>query len=93
MLLSIYMKILLTGSSGYIGKRLLPVLVEKGYEVICCVRDINRFFPPDSVKEKIQIIQVDLLDKNSLEHIPKDIDGAFYLVHSMSSSSDFHKEE
>jgi len=87
------MKILLTGSSGYIGKRLLPILVENGHEVICCVRDIHRFFPPDSVKEKIQIIQVDLLDKNSLEHIPKDIDGAFYLVHSMSSSSDFHKEE
>ena len=33
------MRILLTGATGYIGKRLLPVLVEKGHEVICCVRD------------------------------------------------------
>ena len=37
------MKILLTGATGYIGKRLLPVLIEQGHEVVCCVRDKNRF--------------------------------------------------
>lgn len=83
------MKILLTGASGYIGKRLLAVLVENGHEVICCVRDINRFTPPASLKSRIEVIQIDLLDKASLENIPKDIDGAFYLVHSMSASSDY----
>ncbi len=87
------MKILLTGASGYIGKRLLPILVENGHDVICCVRDIKRFTPPESLKSKIEIIQVDLLDKVSLERIPQDIDGAFYLVHSMSSSSDYHHQE
>jgi len=87
------MRILLTGASGYIGKRLLPILVENGYEVICCVRDSKRFSPPESLKSKIEIIQIDLLDKDSLERIPKDIDGAFYLVHSMSSSSDYHQQE
>jgi uncharacterized protein YbjT (DUF2867 family) len=83
------MKILLTGSSGYIGKRLLPVLVESGHEVICCVRDIKRFSPPASLKSRITVIQIDLLNKASLNNIPKDIDGAFYLVHSMSASSDY----
>ncbi len=87
------MKILLTGSSGYIGKRLLPVLIENGHEVVCCVRDTNRFSPPASLLSKIEIIQIDLLDKASLEHIPTDIDGAFYLVHSMSSSSDYLQQE
>ena len=87
------MKILLTGATGYIGKRLLPVLVKKGYTVICCVRDINRFNPPESLKSKIEVIQVDLLDKDSLKNIPKDIDGAYYLVHSMSNSSDYDKLE
>jgi uncharacterized protein YbjT (DUF2867 family) len=38
------MKILLTGATGYIGKRLLPLLVEQGHEIICCVRDKNRFY-------------------------------------------------
>jgi len=37
------MKILLTGATGYIVKRLFPVLIEKGHEVICCVRDKNQF--------------------------------------------------
>jgi uncharacterized protein YbjT (DUF2867 family) len=87
------MRILLTGSSGYIGKRLLPILVENGHKVICCMRDSKRFSPPESLKSKIEIIQIDLLDKDSLERIPKDIDGAFYLVHSMSSSSDYHQQE
>ncbi len=83
------MKLLLTGASGYIGKRLLPVLVENGHEVVCCVRDIKRFEPPASLRSKIEVVQIDLLDNDSLENIPKDIDGAFYLVHSMSASSDY----
>lgn len=87
------MKILLTGSSGYIGKRLLPVLIENGHYVICCVRDIKRFSVPESLKSRIQVIQVDLLDNDSLANIPEEIDGAFYLVHSMSSSSDYHIQE
>jgi uncharacterized protein YbjT (DUF2867 family) len=87
------MKILLTGASGYIGKRLLPVLVENGHEVICCVRDIKRFSPPESLQSRINSIQVDLLDSLSLDNIPHDIDGAFYLVHSMAASSDYHVME
>jgi uncharacterized protein YbjT (DUF2867 family) len=87
------MKILLTGATGYIGKRLLPVLVEKGYKVVCCVRDEKRFNPPASLKSSIDVIQMDLLDEKSLQVIPKDIDGAYYLVHSMSSSKDYQELE
>ena len=87
------MKILLTGANGYIGKRLLPVLVENGHKVVCGVRDINRFNPPASIRSKIEIIQIDLLDMDSLKHIPMDIDGAYYLVHSMSSSKEYEKLE
>ena len=83
------MKILLTGASGYIGKRLLSVLVENSHEVICCVRDKKRFSYPKSLNPMVQVIEVDLLDSSSLKNIPKDIDGAFYLVHSMSNSSDY----
>ncbi len=87
------MRILLTGSSGYIGKRLLPILVENGHDVICCVRDKKRFNPPESLKSRIQIIEVDLLDETTLANVPLDIDAAYYLVHSMSSSSDYQSLE
>lgn len=87
------MKILLTGATGYIGKRLLPILVESGHQVVCCVRDVTRLNPPDSIKNQIEIIQIDLLDQESLRRIPKDIDGAFYLVHSMSASKEYQKLE
>ena len=87
------MKILLTGATGYIGKRLLPVLIELGHEVVCCVRDINRFNPPESLRGNITVIQIDLLDKESLKSIPEDIEGAYYLVHSMSSAGDYESME
>ncbi len=87
------MKILLTGATGYIGKRILPILLDAGHEVICCVRDQGRFEPPKTIKQKIKIIEIDLLVKESLNAIPKDIDGAYYLVHSMSASSDYQKLE
>jgi uncharacterized protein YbjT (DUF2867 family) len=83
------MRILLTGATGYIGKRLLPVLIEKGYHVICGVRDKTRFNPPKSLRENISIIEIDLLKKETLKEIPKDIDAAYYLVHSMSASIEY----
>jgi len=81
------MKILLTGATGYIGKRLLPLLLQEGHEVVCCVRDKNRFYYPEGFEEKLQIIEVDFLDPKTLENIHSDIDAAYYLIHSMSGSA------
>ena len=88
------MKILLTGVTGYIGKRLLPVLLEDRHEVVCCVRDKKRFNPEDFLSNNIQVIEVNFLDASTLARIPKDIDAAYYLIHSMSASNDdFEKLE
>ena len=81
------MKILLTGATGYIGKRLLPVLLENGHEVICCVRDKGRFSLPEDHVNQITVIEADFLNPATLTEIPEDIDGAYYLIHSMSSDS------
>ena len=87
------MKILLTGATGYIGKRILPALVEKGYRVVCCVRDKKRFSPPASLLPYIDVIEVDFLEESHLEQIPADIDGAYYLLHSMSTSKNYQELE
>lgn len=78
------MRILLTGATGYIGKRLLPLLIKNGHTVICCVRDKSRFYYPEIIKQNVEVIEVDFLDANSLVNIPDDIDAAYYLIHSMS---------
>lgn len=87
------MKILLTGVTGYIAQRLLPVLLQNGHHVVCCVRDKNRFnnkFP----SENISVIEADFLQKESLHVIPNDIDIAYYLIHSMSTETgDFENME
>ena len=83
------MKILLTGATGYIGKRILPILIQNGHDVVCCVRDKSRFNPPSSLKANISVIEIDLLDVSSLSKIPNDIDVAYYLVHSMSVADNY----
>ncbi|RYG00482.1 MAG: NAD-dependent epimerase/dehydratase family protein [Chitinophagaceae bacterium] len=88
------MKILLTGATGYIGQRLLPVLLENGHEVYCCVRKETGFEPSRfGNSERIHVLQVDLTDPESLKKFPKNIDAAYYLVHSMGGSADFQQAE
>jgi uncharacterized protein YbjT (DUF2867 family) len=87
------MKILLTGATGYIGQRLLPVLLKKGFQVVCCVREKSRFQPPVGFQDQIEILVIDFLNPEAGESIPKDIDGAYFLIHSMSNSEDYDQLE
>ncbi|WP_316826914.1 SDR family oxidoreductase [Pedobacter miscanthi] len=80
------MKILLTGANGYIGTRLLPLLLEEKHEIVCMVRDKRRFISQSDLSNQVKVITGDLLDAETLNEIPEDIDIAYYLVHSMSSS-------
>lgn len=88
------MKVLLTGSTGYIGKRLLNNLSAAGHDVTCFVRSLERMIVPDSSNAKVSGHEIDLL-KPIPDHLQTlDIDVAFYLVHSMSSSiGQFMEEE
>jgi len=88
------LKILLTGANGYIGMRLLPLLLEEGHEIVCAVRSASRLSLDSSIKKKIKIIEIDFLDQPKENVVPKDIDVAYYLIHSMSAStSDFDEKE
>ncbi len=81
------MRILLTGVTGYVGKRLLPVLIEKGHHVICCVREKSRITLHQNLLKKVDVIEIDFLKDPDLRLIPKNIDVAYYLIHSMATSS------
>jgi len=85
------MRILLTGATGYIGRRLLPVLLEDGHEVICCVRNPASFEAPKEWESQVEVFQVDFLEDVPMEQAPRDIDAAYYLIHSLSAAIDDFK--
>ena len=90
------MKILLTGVTGYIGKRLLIQLLEEGHHIVCSVRDQKRFGTQlfKNNLDQIEVIENDFLDEKTLDNIPQDLDAAYYLIHSMSSNEgDFEEKE
>ena len=86
------MRVLLTGANGYIGKRLLPVLLAAGHEVVCCVRDSSRFpSGPPYDHPGVTVCELDFLDPKD-QRLPNDIDAAYYLIHSMSDNSSKFQE-
>lgn len=88
------MRILVTGASGYIGKRIIPILLEQGHTVICVVRGKLRTEKQYTGEVNVHIVEADFLDADSLNNIPREIDAAYYLIHSMSNSvSQFQKME
>jgi uncharacterized protein YbjT (DUF2867 family) len=87
------MKILLTGVTGYIAHRLLPVLLQNGHEVVCCVRDKARF-NNEYDSGMVSVVEVNFLNEATLANIPSDIDIAYYLIHSMATrAGDFEEME
>ena len=79
------MKILLTGANGYIGRRLLPVLLEQGHTVVAVVRDRQRLDEAGLKAKNLEVIEVDFLNPDPQNSLPADIDVAYFLIHSMSS--------
>jgi uncharacterized protein YbjT (DUF2867 family) len=85
------MRILITGATGYIGKRLIPILLDEGHSLVCTVRDIARVEHKYPQEKNIEFIEADFLKADTLQSIPKNIDVAYYLIHSMSNSAkEFH---
>ncbi|MGF7081716.1 SDR family oxidoreductase [Mucilaginibacter sp. UYCu711] len=83
------MKVLLAGANGYIGTRLIPVLLEQNHNLVCLVRDKRRFHEQSDFSDRVALIKGDLLKEATVESFPKDIDVAYYLVHSMSQDKNF----
>jgi uncharacterized protein YbjT (DUF2867 family) len=79
--------ILLTGATGYVGRRLLARLVDAGYQVRCLARSAESL--RSHVGESVEIAVGDALNPDSLLPAMAGAEVAYYLIHSMASGSDF----
>ena len=85
------MRVLVTGATGYIGGRLVPALLDAGHEVRCLARD-PRKLSQDPWRDRVEVVQGDVLDAETLAPAMADCDAAYYLVHSMDGSGDDFRE-
>lgn len=84
-------KILVTGVTGYVGGRLVPMLLERNYQVRCLVRDVSRI--EGRGWNDFDVVNGDVLQYHSLLPAMKDIDIAYYLIHSMAGGSGFQERD
>ena len=82
--------VLLTGATGYVGSKLLSRLEQQPEVVRCLARNPEKI---SRSRESTQMVPGDVLDRASLDAALQGIHTAYYLVHLMSGSSDFEKED
>jgi uncharacterized protein YbjT (DUF2867 family) len=83
--------VLLTGATGYVGGRLLPLLEEKGISVRCLARRPENLHGRTS--PQTEVVVGDVLNAGSLQDALKGIETAYYLVHSMGSTGSLEDQD
>ena len=82
-------KIAVTGATGYVGGRLAPMLLERGYHVKCLVRNIRKLNGRCwSDHPNLESTETDLMDVDRLAESLKGCRAAYFLIHSMITAGD-----
>lgn len=85
--------VLVTGASGYIGGRLVPRLLERGYRVRCVARSRRKVEErPWGHDSRVEIFEGDVSDRESLAPAMQGCAAAYYLVHSMMVAGESYRE-
>jgi uncharacterized protein YbjT (DUF2867 family) len=79
---------LVTGATGYIGGRLIPELLADGFQVRVMARRPRQLADRNWYPE-VEVVQADADDTESLTEALREVDVAYYLIHSLGTGSDF----
>jgi uncharacterized protein YbjT (DUF2867 family) len=85
------MRALVAGATGFVGRRLVPVLFEDEMEVRCVVRDASR--ARQLAEQGCELVEDDLGEPGGLERAFEDVDVAYFLVHMMGRVGDYAEAE
>ena len=83
--------VLLTGGTGYIGGRLLPLLERRGPCLRCLARHPENLRP--RVALTTEVFAGDVLAPETLPAAFEGVDTAYYLIHSMGTARDFQHDD
>ncbi len=79
------MKILVTGATGYVGGRLVPVLLERGHDVRTTTTNPDREQPWWG--ERVETVVMDALDADHVATACEGMDAVYYLIHGMGGDN------
>ncbi len=79
-------RILVTGATGFIGRRLVPALMERGHDVRAMTRHPETYDGPGDA------VRGDVGDADSLHAALEGVEIAYYLVHSLDDA-DFERKD
>ncbi|CAM5735942.1 hypothetical protein SALBM311S_12603 [Streptomyces alboniger] len=86
------LRCLVTGATGYIGGRLVPVLLAEGHRVRCLARSPGKLRDLPWAGD-VEVVRGDVTDAASVADALRDIDVAYYLVHALGTGRDFEETD
>ena len=85
-------RVLVTGATGYIGGRMVPLLLERGHHVRVMVRDPRRI-AGRAWADRVEVATGSIDDEAAVRAACAGMDAAYYLVHSMDAGADFAERD
>ena len=84
--------VLVTGATGYVGDRLVPHLLDAGYQVRVMVRDQKKL-QHRLWHDAVQTVTADALMPQTLPEALAGVTWAFYLIHSLTGGAGFRQQD
>lgn len=85
------MRVLVTGATGFVGQSLVPVLLDAGYNVRALSR--NRSNAEKMLDSRVEVVEGNVLDPESLVDSFDSVDLAYYLVHSLGAGDEYEERD
>jgi len=86
-------KVLITGGTGYVGGRLIPLLRDRGSEFQLRLMARKPEYLRARVGDGSEIVAGDVTKPETLTPALEGVDTAYYLIHSMGSGQDFEDQD